>query len=494
MDGPLRVEVLYIKPDGSAKIRLCYYKWRDCAEVELKWRRGGLFGRLQEGGGIEVGHLAEIAEMLGQMGMRGARLSGMGLSFNTDFVRTAVMRGALVPNGVEPLQVEHAGGLAFKVGGRTVEFRREPVRLADGRRVFRSYSASLLFHNAGETTYAFAALWAQGVRTLSTRSSLRFNVDSLVGLMALTGAVPPGFEELYASEDFRAYAERHFGTYYYFAVKHGGVWRAAWGKLAYGIAALRAEDAPTAEAIRGKVAELLKRAGAPDGVMPSTSPRAVTLSARHLRLLFGGGASEPVKVSVRRGAVEVEVGGAKALFPLDPAGNRGSIRAIADAQHVHKIAEALLERGLLVHAGQDLKLHRSSLWPLLAMAVDGASPPVEVAPNIVFLHKISGREVVLYAFYHDLCGGGRLCFAFKSGGRWRGICSRVRLRGAMFAKAKALADAINSVYREMGVGREVRMYGDELRLGVSDLKALGVWQLLVRVVLDRLQREFLGRA
>jgi len=499
MSEALKIELLDLRPEGTAKIRLWYHKWRETRpdqpyiDVELKMRKwrccSRLVGKLVADGGISPDDLVEIARQLKQMGLLGFQLEGTTLRFTSKFLWTAIMKfGVSALNYIEPLKVEYVGGLTFNVAGHAVEFRRGVARILKGRKILRSYRAKLRLSSTNEVLYVFAVLRTQGVRAIPAGRSVYFNVDSLVGLMAITGATPPGFELLYSSEDFRIYLERNLDEYYYFAIRYNDVWRAAWGKLTYAGIMLRSNDVTVIEAIWNKIVGVGNNIEVPK---ISPSRRTLVLSVQHLKLLLGGRLESPesVEVSAHGGVLRVRTKGVGALIPFDPANNKGSVHVLVDRSQASKALEALLELGLMATITQDgIKLHRSSLWALLAMATKDVDPPAEVLPNVYLLYRHVDGERALHTFFVDL-DDGRLCFAVKAGHRWRGSCGKIRSHEVLFTRATAVADAINSIYRKMGISREVRQNGDRVILSSLDLKLLGIWQPFVKIKLDKLQRE-----
>jgi len=95
---------------------------------------------------------------------------------------------------------------------------------------------------------------------------VRLDSDYFFGLMAYTGAVPPGLKPLYRSEEgyFRVYASVEGGRMrFYFAVKHEGVWKAVEGlysEKSWGVELWRKER-KVLEAIKDAVAKALKELG-----------------------------------------------------------------------------------------------------------------------------------------------------------------------------------------------------------------------------------------
>jgi len=171
-----------------------------------------------------------------------------------------------IPPGAPP-EVQHLGGLRFRVGDREVEFRKEVV---SGRYEF---NAELEFSTREEAERFAKSLKAAGVDARAVGPEVvgytaRLDGDSFFGLLAAADATPPGLTLLYRSDkdDFRVYVSTEGGrARFYFAVKHEGTWRAVerlYDEKSWSVMLVRAERA-VLETMRSAVAKALKGLGRP---------------------------------------------------------------------------------------------------------------------------------------------------------------------------------------------------------------------------------------
>jgi len=480
----LKVEVLELKPDGNARVRLWYYKWRETrprrphADVVFRPRKPGrpYVGKLVAGKGITFEHLADIVSLLGYMGVRGVYLRNYVLYFTPKFLYTAV---AELGAPVEPARVEYLGGFEFSVDGRAVWFHRQFIA---SQEAVRGYKYSLQVGPVGEALYLFARLRAAGVWAEVRRTEVYLGVDALVGFMTATGALPPGFGQLYVSEDLRIYDE--VSGHYYFAVRLGGVWRVAWGKFSGRRVNLKSKSPEVAEAAWRRVVEFLRQLGAPDDVRPPgrlAKTYAFTLHLRHLApiLRFAGVAPAEVaansgKVRIRAGDAEAEFAPGEQLVPLDP-------------QKAHGLHKALMALGIPTAVEQGgLRIPETSALALLALASGGAEPPKEVAPGAVLVYRHASGERALYAL---LFGYDILCFAAKTAGMWKTRCGTLNGNVVYLSDDGTLAEIISGIYRRMGKRRTPCRKKGTIMLTSVDMKLLGMWETLLKARLDWLQRR-----
>jgi len=244
----LRVEVLEVRPDRSAKFRLWYYKWRETrprqpyVDFELKPRQykdggigfeGRVYANVAEG--IYREHLAEIAELLRRERVRGVAYykyeKRAFLQFTGVFRDSVFGKLDIAPELLEgePVAVEYLGGSRFKIGDREVEFMERDVKGLE------KFYAELKLASSEGAIKLGSSLRAVHVNTRVVGNVIRLDSDSFFGLLAATGAVPPGLTPLYRYENFHVYVRVKDGRIrYYFAVKHGGVWRIAKGESTRG--------------------------------------------------------------------------------------------------------------------------------------------------------------------------------------------------------------------------------------------------------------------
>jgi len=509
----LRVEVLDVKPNGEAKFRLWYYKWRetrpDQPYVDFEIRpyryRGSTFHFIgfiyaNKAKGILRDHLAEIAELLKREGIKGVSLITYGkqLQFTGAFRDSVLARLGVeleLPHA-EPAMVEYLGGLKFKVGDREVEF--------GGRYVKGPYEfyAELRLASAEEAVCYAASLKALGVEAKAVGDTVRLDSDAFFGLLAATGAAPPGLTPLYRSNDLQVYAKVEGGRMrFYFAVRHEGIWRAVDGLYGEWYVLLVRAEREVLEAIRGAVAKALEKL-APEqqgrqtkvGVLSEIRDEKGNVKVHYLHLYGHHLASflkhaaeevraEPSEVRLEGRNIVVEAGGVKAevVFKLLKFGKAEFLLA-QDVAQMLTLHKSLKAAGVPVEiTPRGIRVDGEAMWALVAVAVERSVPdklPAEVMPGVELLkvYNIGGMRV--YAFRAE---GAHYYFALKTKEGWRAAGGKydgkmVLIYGEV---ARAVADAINATYSEMGAERRVEVkYNKDgvvyIQLTNVDLELLGL--------------------
>ena len=502
----LRVEVLEARADGTAKFRLWYYKWRETrpdkpyVDVEIRsypYRGGVRFvGRVyaNEVMGISKDHLAEIANLLKRRGVEGVSLwsKGEALEFTGAF-RDSVLRELGVkpelPPG-EPPAVEHLGGLKFKIGDREVEFGRERVKGG------YEFYTELKFPSREEAERLAASLKAIGVDARIVGSekdgyTVKLDSDSFFGLLAATNAAPPGLTPLYRSkeDDFRVYASVEEGgrTRFYFAVRHGGVWRAAEGlynENLKGIILFRAER-DVLEAIRGAVEKALEKLAreqqgrlADVGEPKEERDKEGKVKVYYLYLYgphlkpFLEHAAETVKAKLAEVRLEgrhivISAGGVETAVELKLLkGKEAEFFPVQDLGQTLALYKSLKEVGVPVEiTPKGVKVDSEAMWALVAIAVERSALsglPVEVMPGVELLKLHSAGGTRMYIFRAE---GVHYYFVVKAGEEWKAAGGKYRKRQVQIAgeAVPTIAEAINAIYREMGVDRRVEVKYDKYR-------------------------------
>jgi len=502
----LRVEVLEARASGLAKFRLWYYKWRETrpdkpyVDVEIKPYRGKdgrsrFFGRVyaNKAEGILREHLAEIVKLLEEKGIKGVayyyREHKDALLHFTGTFRDSVLSKLGVkpelPPG-EPPAVQHLGGFRFKVGGREVEFRERAV----GAR--RELYAELKFSSEKEAENFAKSLMAINVDAKVRGDTVRLGNDAFFGLLVATGATPPGLKLLYRSEegDFCVYAAVEGGRMrFYFAVRHEGVWRVAEGLYGEWYVELRRAEREVLEALRGAVAKALGRLGRPAKVEEPAEKEdregdvkgfRLRLYSSHLAALLEHAAdsveTEPAEVQLEGRRVVVKAGGVEAEVEFKLLKHReAEFLMTKDVEQTLVLYKSLKELGVRVEiTPKGVKVDSEIMWALITTAVEKAVErgaldglPAEVVPGVELLKMYNIGEVHMYIFRAD---GVHYYFAVKTEKEWRAaggkhVGKQVQIAGKA---AVAIAEAINAIYREMGVERRVEVR--QMKNGVPYVK------------------------
>jgi len=515
----LRVEVLGVKPNGKAKFRLWYYKWRETrpdqpyVDVEIKpyhFKGGkiGFIGRVYANvaEGIFKEHLREIAELLKREGVKGVSLvhDGKELQFTGAFRDSALRKLGIrpeLPPG-EPPSVQHLGGLRFRVGDREVEFGPKAV----GAR--RELYAELKFSTREEAERFALSLKAVGVDARIVGSekagyAVRLDSDAFFGLLATTNATPPGLTLLHSSkeDDFRVYAAVEGGRVrFYFAVKHGDAWRVAEGLYDEGgkTVELWRKEREVLEAVRGVMARALAQLGRPAEVgepkeVKDKEDKVVGYSLRlyshHLTPFLEHAAERvvagPADVRLEGGRIVVKAGGVETAveFKLLKRGEAEFLTA-QDVEQTLALYKSLRALGVPVEVTpKGVKVDSEALWGLVTTAVERSPPSglsAEVMPGVELLkaHSVGGMKMYIFKVSEE---GLHYYFAIKAEEGWRTVGGKYRERFVIIygEAVHAIANAINAIYREIGAERSIEVKYDKdgtpyIQLTNVDLRLLGV--------------------
>jgi len=517
----LRVEVLETRAEGTAKFRLWYYKWQETrpdrpyVDVEIepyhfKDGRAGFIGRVyaNEAEGILREHLREIADLLKREGVVGVSLvrDGKQLQFSGRFRDSVLKRLGIrpeLPPG-EPPAVQYLGGLKFKIGDREVEFGVEAM----GAR--RELYAELKFPSKDEAERFARSLKAIGVdaKIGSEKDgyAVRLDSDAFFGLLAATGATPPGLTPLYRSEegDFRVYAAVEDGRMrFYFAVKHEGMWRTVEGlykEKAWSVE-LRRKEREVLEAVRGAVARALEKLVSEQQDRPAKveEPKEVKDEkdnvVGHYLYLYGPHITPFLKHAAERveaRPAEVRLVGRRIVISAGDVRaevefkllKRGEAEFLIAKDVVQTLAlyKSLREVGVPVEiTPRGVKIDSETMWALVATVVERNTPsglPAEVMPGVELLKVHSAGGLKMYIFRAE---GDHYYFAVKTEESWKAAGGKYVGRQVEVAgeAAEAIAKAINAVYREMGVERkvEVKLHKNGtpyIKLTNVDLELLGI--------------------
>jgi len=514
----LRVEVLDVGLDGSAKFRLWYHEWHKTrphqpyvdVEITYKGEKQGFIGHFyaNKAKGILREHMAEIAQLLRDMRVEGVSLVAHGkqLRFTGAFRDSVLARFGIKPelSPGEPPAVQHLGGLRFKVGDREVEFGPKAM----GAR--REFYAEPKFLSRDEAVNFARSLRAIGVDAEVVGSedvgyAVRLDSDAFFGLLAVTNAVPPGLTLLYCSNDLRLYASvEEVRMRYYFAVKSGGVWRAVNGLYKERDVQLFHVERDVLETVRIAVARALEqlapeKLGLPAKVEEPKEERDKEgkvkgyyfhLYGPHFAPFLEYAAdsveAEPAEVRLEGKRIMIKAGGFETVVEFKLLkGNEADFLLAHDIGQTLALYKSLKEVGVPVEiTPKGVKVDGEAMWALVVAAVEKTIEhgklPAEVMPGLELLNVHNVGKLRMYVFRAS-DGGAQYYFAVKTEEGWRAAGGKYRKRNVqIYGEAvPIIAKAINAIYREMGMERrvEVRQMKDDtpyIRLTNVDLELLGL--------------------
>jgi len=503
----LRVEVLEARADGTAKFRQWYYKWHETrpeqpyVDVEITYRgkRQGFIGHVSVNlaKGLLREHLAEIARLLKRRGVEGVayyeykksaylRFTGV---FRDSMLKKLGIKQELPPG--EPPAVQYLGGLKFRVGNREVEFGNE-------------FYAKLTFPSGDEAERFASSLKTIGVYAEVAGNTVRLDKDSFFGLLAATDATPPGLTPLYHSEegDLRVNVSMEGGRMrFYFAMKYEGVWRAVEGLYREGNVQLKRTEREVIEAIRSAMAKALEKLvseqqgrSAEVGEPKERVDEKGSIVGYYFKLYgphitpFLEHAAErveamPVEVRLEGRRIVVKAGDVKAEVEFKLLkGKEADILLAQDVRQTLALYKSLKEVGVPVEiTSEGVRVGREAMWALVAAAVERDTPsklPAEVMPCVELLNVHSAGGMRLYIFR---AAGDHYYFVVKTGESWRVTGGKhtkwhVQIAGE---SARTVAEAINAIYREMGVERKVEVRDNKkgvpyINLTNEDMRLLGL--------------------
>ena len=133
---------------------------------------------------------------------------------------------------------------------------------------------------------------------------------------------------------------------------------------------------------------------------------------------------------------------------------------------------------------EGVRVDSEAMWTLIAAAIERNAPselPTEVMPGVELLKVYSAGGMKLYAFRASE-EGVHFYFTVKTREGWRAAGGKQSGRKVDFVgeAARAVADAINTLYGEMGMRRVEVKYDKKdtlyIRLTNEDLRLLGLSQ------------------
>jgi len=131
---------------------------------------------------------------------------------------------------------------------------------------------------------------------------------------------------------------------------------------------------------------------------------------------------------------------------------------------------------------RDMKVDGDAMWALVAVAVKRSMPselPAEVMPGVELLKAYNTGSMKLYIFRVE---GVHYYFVVKTENEWRTAGGKYVDRLVMIygEVARAIAEAINAIYREKGVDRKIKVKYKKgapyIYLTNTDLELLGLKQ------------------
>jgi len=289
---------------------------------------------------------------------------------------------------------------------------------------------------------------------------------------------------------------------FYFAVKHEGAWRVVeelYDERGKAVELWRKER-DVLEAIRGAVVKALEKlvseqqgrsaeVGEPkeerdkEGKVVGYSLR---LYGHHLTPFLEHAADSvearlaEVRLEGRNIVVEVGDVKTKVEFKLLKRGEADFL-SVQDVTQTLVLYKSLKMLGVPVEiTPKGVKVDSEALWALIAVAIERGALnklPAEVMPSVELLNVYSAGGVKIYVFRAE---GVHYYFAVKTRQEWRATGGKksgkvVQIHGEA---ARVVAEAINAVYREMGVERRAEVKYNQnrvpyIKLTNVDLRLLG---------------------
>jgi len=374
------------------------------------------------------------------------------------------------------------------VGDREVEF---------GERAFgatREFYAELEFPSREEAERFARSLKAIGIDARIAGSekagyAVRLDSDSFFGLLAVTNATPPGLTPLYRSKDLQVYAAVKGGRMrFYFAVKHEGMWRAVEGLYKERSVNISRKEREVLEAVRDAVTKALEqlkvseKLGRPAKVGELSEIRDEKGNVRayyfnlydhHLTPFLGYAAetvqtqSAEVRLEGRR--IVISAGDIKVAVEFKLLKRKeAEFFPVQDLGQTLALYKSLKALGVPVEiTPKGVKVDGEAMWALVAAAVEKAVEkgeldglPVEVMPGVELLKAYNAGGMKLYIFRAE---GVHYYFAVKTEKEWRVAGGkRAKLQVQITGEAApTIAEAINALYREMGVDRRIEVKYDK---------------------------------
>jgi len=193
--------------------------------------------------------------------------------------------------------------------------------------------------------------------------------------------------------------------------------------------------------------------------------------------------AKPAEVRLEGRRIVVRAGGVRAEVEFKLLkGSEADFLPVQDVAQALTLYKSLKALGVPVKVTpRGVKVDREAMWALVATAVERGAPsrlPAEVMPGVELLNVHSAGGVKMYIFRAE---GVHYYFLVKTREGWRAAGGKrakwqVQIVGEA---ARAIADAINTLYRERGVDRrvEVRLLKDGtpyIILTNVDLELLGI--------------------
>jgi len=260
------------------------------------------------------------------------------------------------------------------------------------------------------------------------------------------------------------------------AVKHGDAWRVAEGLFAEKWVQLFRAERDVLEAIKDAVARALKELGRPAEVEEPKEDRdekgkvesyILHLFGHHLKPFLEHAAetveAEPAEVRLEGRRIVISAGDVKAEVEFKPLkGKETEFLLAKDVEQTLALYKSLRALGVPVEVTpKGVKVDSEALWALVATAVEkGAlsALPAEVMPGVELLkvYNIGGVRMYVFRVSEE---GTHYYFAVKTEQGWRAAGGKYSSRRVFIVgeAARAVAEAINAIYREMGVERRIEV-------------------------------------
>ena len=172
--------------------------------------------------------------------------------------------------------------------------------------------------------------------------------------------------------------------------------------------------------------------------------------------------AKPAEVRLEGRRIVISAGGveAKVEFKLLK-GKEAEFLTAQDVAQTLALYKSLREVGVRVEITPGgVKINSEAMWALVTIAVERGTPsvlPAEVMPGVELLKAYNASGMKLYAFRVSE-EGTHYYFVVKAGEEWKAAGGKQARRHVLIKgnAAPTIADAINAIYREMGMERKSR--------------------------------------
>jgi len=187
----------------------------------------------------------------------------------------------------------------------------------------------------------------------------------------------------------------------------------------------------------------------------------VTRALKELGHQAGVGEAQPAEIRLERRRIVISAGDVKAEVEFKLLkGNKAEFFPVLDVGQTLALYKSLKALGVPVEiTPKGVKVDAEALWALVATAVERSAPsalPAEVMPGVELLKVYSVGDMKMYIFRAE---GAHYYFAVKTEEGWRAAGGKYSGRQVEIygETAPTIAEAINAIYREIGVERRIEV-------------------------------------